>query len=422
MRCSHVPFVVLLLLWTVAVPAYGWEVHGFGDLRSGLRLQEAPAQRDALLNEARVQMDLQHSSDLALWQLRADLLWDEAATEHEFDLEQGHGLLDLREANLVLTPLDFLDLKIGRQILTWGTGDLLFINDLFPKDWQSFFLGRDEEYLKAPSDGVLASFFFNWATLDVAWSPCFDADRYISGERMVYWNPMLGRLAGQDTKADVDPRNRWLAEDEISVRLSRTLLGYEWALYGYDGYWKSPVGFDAASGQQYFPRLRVVGGSVRGNFGPGLINGEVGYYDSLEDRNGSDPLVPNSEYRLLVGYEQELRRNLTLGIQYYLEWLNAYQAYRRHLPPGQRARDEDRHVLTLRLTQLALNQNLVVSLFGYWSPSDQDGYLRPSVKYKATDTVTLSVGANLFWGDRPETFFGQFEDNSNLYVSLRYGF
>ncbi|MFW6031595.1 MAG: hypothetical protein ACOC9T_03300, partial [Myxococcota bacterium] len=32
-----------------------------------------------------------------------------------------------------------------------GTGDLVFLNDLFPKDWRSFLLGRDLDYLKAPS-------------------------------------------------------------------------------------------------------------------------------------------------------------------------------------------------------------------------------------------------------------------------------
>ena len=36
------------------------------------------------------------------------------------------------------------DLKIGQQVLTWGTGDYVFLNDLFPKDYQSFFSGRDD--------------------------------------------------------------------------------------------------------------------------------------------------------------------------------------------------------------------------------------------------------------------------------------
>ena len=52
---------------------------------------------------------------------------------------------ELREAYLKFRLPGDIDLKVGRQILTWGTGDLLFINDLFPKDWNSFLLGRDED-------------------------------------------------------------------------------------------------------------------------------------------------------------------------------------------------------------------------------------------------------------------------------------
>ena len=31
---------------------------------------------------------------------------------------------------------------------------MVFANDLFPKDWKSFFIGRDDEYLKPPSTTV----------------------------------------------------------------------------------------------------------------------------------------------------------------------------------------------------------------------------------------------------------------------------
>jgi hypothetical protein len=43
-------------------------------------------------------------------------------------------------------------------IITWGVGDLLFINDVFPKDWESFFSGRPPEYLKLGVDGALVTY------------------------------------------------------------------------------------------------------------------------------------------------------------------------------------------------------------------------------------------------------------------------
>ena len=89
-------------------------------------------------------------------------------------------------------------ITLGRQILTWGTGDLVFINDLFPKDWVSFFIGRDVEYLKAPSDALKVSAFSGWANLDLVYTPRFDADRFIDGRRLSFFNTGRGRLTGRD--------------------------------------------------------------------------------------------------------------------------------------------------------------------------------------------------------------------------------
>ncbi|NIM01170.1 MAG: hypothetical protein GTN89_10045, partial [Acidobacteria bacterium] len=54
-----------------------------------------------------------------------------------------------------------------------------------------------------------------------------------------------------------------------------------------------------------------------------------------------------------------------------------------------------------------------------YSPSDNDGYLRPGIVWKRSDRQILELGANLFFGRRDHTFFGQFANNSNVYVSLR---
>jgi len=97
-----------------------------------------------------------------------------------------------------------------------------------------------------------------------------------------------------------------------------------------------------------------------------------------------------------------------------------YAAYRRTLPPG--ARRRDRHALTLRLTKLLVNQNLRLSFFTFYSPSDRDAYLRPSAHYKISDRWSVDAGANVFVGARRHTFFHQFEKDSNLFVGLRWSF
>ena len=411
--------------WLVLVPALAQDppLHGFVDVRGGLRTANDPYQRDTSLSEMRLQLDWNHLGDWAEVIVRTDLLYDDVADEPgDVDLEEGRGWLDPREVQLLFSPLAALDVRFGRQILTWGTGDLLFINDLFPKDWQSFFSGRDEEYLKAPSDALMASWFPRFGAVDLVYVPRFDADRHLTGARISFWNPGLGRRSGRDAVLMPERPQTWFEDAEWALRISGNRDGTEWAFYGYDGFWKSPNGFDEQTGKPTFPPLRVWGASLRMPLRSGLFHLETGYYDSRSDAAGDNPAIGNSEWRLLSGYERELARDFSATVQVYLEVLGDYRAYRNNLPPGISARDEHRYVTTLRLTRLALKQTLSCSLFAYYSPSDQDGYVRPLLKYKLTDAWLLTAGANLFWGDQEHTFFGQLEKNSNVYAGARYSF
>ena len=83
--------------------------------------------------------------------------------------------------------------------------------------------------------------------------------------------------------------------------------------------------------------------------------------------------------------------------------------------------DEARHTFTVRSTYRLRQQTLLLSLFAFLSPSDEDIHLRPSFTYKWSDAVTLVAGANIMAGDEAG-FFGQLQNNSNGYIRIRYGF
>ncbi len=388
------------------------ELNGFWEARTGYRVLNDRYEKDISVMETRLQLDISTYTDWAEFKFKGD-------TFGCLVTEGGH--FDMREAYMSLTPLDFLDTKVGRQILTWGTGDLLFINDMFPKDWQSFFIGRDTEYLKAPSDAAKISLFGDWANLDLVYTPKFDHDRFISGRRLSFFNSTLNRLSGQDAIINTDKPNRWFRDDEISVRLYRNINNYELAFYGYHGFWKSPAGMNNR-GEAIFPDLNVYGSSIRGSIGKGIGNMEFGYYQSADNESGNDPMINNSELRFLAGYSQEIAKEFTAGLQYYIERMMNYENYRDNLPTGFSARDINRHLITLRLTKLLLNQNLRCGLFTYFSPTDKDVYIRPNVLYKISDNLMVEGGANIFFGDYQHTFFGQFHRNSNIYTAIRYSF
>ncbi len=405
--------------WRESLP---FDLTGFVDARAGVRTQDDPDQDQASLGELRAQFEAEKAWPALNGRLTFDLLYDEIARRHRPRLETGQGWFDLREAFLATRVGDHVDLKLGRQILTWGTGDLIFINDLFPKDFVSFFAGRDTSYLKAPSDALKASFFSRVVNLDVVYTPRFDADRFIDGERISFYSGAAGERVGHRDRVSTAKPDDWFADDEWAFRLYGRAGAFELRGYAYLGFWKSPGGLDAATGKATFPRLRVYGASVRGPLAGGIANLEFGYYDSRDDRDGDDPLVRNGEVRFLLGYERELRQDLTVGLQYYLEKLLDHGAYRRSLPDGAAERDEHRHTVTLRITQLLLQQNLEVGMFVFYTPLDDDAHLRPAASYKLTDQWRVEVGANVFTGKRDHTFWAQFEENSNVWFAIRYGF
>jgi hypothetical protein len=410
---------------TIWDDARDFGLRGFLDLRFGGHTRDKHYQRDASLAETRLQIGLgKQVGDLRI-DLVTDLVADGLAEERSIGLETGEGWLDLRQASVSFSPLEMVDLKVGRQVLTWGTGDLLFLNDMFPKDWQAFFIGRDTEYLKAPSDAVKASVFLGPVDVDVVYAPRFDADRYITGERVTYFSAAAGGFVGHRGDAALERPDDWFEDDEIALRVSGRLGSVEAALYGYDGFWKSPSGMDALTGEATFPRLHVWGASVRGPLAGGIASVEAAWYDSRDDAGGADPFVENGQVRLLVGFERDLpevAHDLTVGLQWYLESMHDHGDYERGLPPGAKGKDENRHVLTTRITKRLMSQTLDLSLFAYLSPTDSDAYVRLSAAYQIDDHWSAFAGASIFLGEDDHTFFGQFEPNTNVHAGVRWAF
>lgn len=402
-------------------PAVFSNITGFLETRIGPRLQNDPAQGDFTIGEARLSLESQWEPGDVVIRLAGDAIYDEVVDRREPDLETGEGAFDLREANIVWRPLDFADVKAGRQILTWGVGDLIFINDLFPKDFQSFFIGRDDEYLKAPSDAVRVSLFHGIANVDLVYTPRFDADRFIDGSRLSYFNPIAGGVVGEDMILDPARPDTWFADDEFAGRLYRQLGAFEIAAYGYLGYFKGPSGLTPED-DFFFPRLSVYGASLRGPLRGGIVTAEFGRYLSRDDPNGADPFIPNSDARFLVGYEREVATKLTAAVQYFAQVRSDQDAFLAALPPGASRPDRTRHLLTLRLTKLMLNQNLTLSAFNFWSPNEDDGHLRLRAGYKLSDDWLVEAGGNIFYGPQEDIFFSQLKDNTNLFIAARRSF
>lgn len=397
----------------------GIQIHGFVESALGARLGDDSALRD---------------DDLTLAELRARLeaenFYGDVRLSGKLDLYadgvEGGADLNLREAIAEFSINDNVDIKAGHQVLTWGTGDLVFLNDLFAKDWVSFFSGRDDEYLKAPSTSLKTSIYGEGVNLDFVWTPIFSNDNFIEGERFSYFSSMAGsqQAAPNGKVIPVDP-SKTFSNGEFAARLhgSAQFLGSsstEWSLYAYRGFWKQPNSVNS-NNQPFYSPLTSLGGSLRTNVAQGIGHTEFAWYNG-EDDQGSNPLLPNNQLRFLMGYEQELLPKLTLGVQYYFEHQLDYGALAANDGGSIYRPDEHRELWTMRMTYSAMQDNLILSWFSFYSPTDQDYYHRPSVKYRFNDALNLTVGGNIFGGEQQHTFFGQFDDASNVYARLRWSY
>jgi hypothetical protein len=393
----------------------GVEIHGFAEFGVGARIRDDPQQPDSiLLNEARVRLELEHFTDRAEFSFKSDFTADSLTEEIG---------VDVREAVIVLTASDWLDVRAGRQVLTWGTGDLLFLNDLFPKDFVSFFVGRDDEYLKAPANALRLTFYSPLVNLDLVVTPVFEPDRSITGERLSFFDPGTGTLESATSMGSALASSRPardIGNGELAARLFRRVGGYELALYCYLGFTKQPLEFDPIGDLPTHSRLNAYGASVRGAVAGGIAHVETVLYDG-DDTAGDDPNVPNSQLRGLMGYERELAPDLTGAVQYYVEHVLDHDRLLSASAHPAFEPSRTRHLITTRLTYRLLQQTLTASLFAFVSPNDEDAYLRPSLSYAWSDALTVAGGANVMVGN-DATFFGQLKRGSNVYLRARYGF
>jgi len=391
----------------------GLQWTGFIDGALGSRWDTDPQTGSkGTLREVRVRVETDWANDVLAIGFKGDAFYDDII--EEFDIE-------IRDLTLAFSPGKNLDVKLGRQVLTWGTGDLLFLNDLFPKDWVSFFAGRDIEYLKAPSNSARFNLYTSAVNVDFVWTPIFEPDNYLDGERFSFFSPLAGGKVAPDPPFSADEPKKDFKNGEFALRLFRTIKGTEYALYGYRGFFKQPLGLNDQLVPD-FPPMTSLGASLRRSQWTGLFNTEVSYYFSRDDRSGTDPLVPNDQFRLLLGFEREAVSNFNVGVQYFLEWTQDHDELIDNSSMPEFEPDEYRHLFTTRLTYRAMMDKLIWSLFVFYSPSDKDYYLRPKLTYRRSDQWTFDAGLSLFGGDEEHTFFGQLDDNSNAYVRVRYNY
>ena len=396
-------------------------LHGFLQTDYSVRVADdnpqGAKQGNLILGEERIQLKgsfYPSKSKIGAF-VKSDFYHDWVEEDWAFDFREGY--------------LDFIDnkfgLRVGRQIYTWGVGDILFINDVFPKDWEAFYSGRPLEYLKIGVDSAKVDIYSDIVSMEAIVIPFFDPDDLPSAGRFHLFDPYTN-IQNREVEKPESAFEKF-GNMEYALRLYRYIGDFEFGAYFYKGFFRSPGmkadNFSSPSTiSHFYPELAVYGLSAQRSTLGGVVSTEYGYYDSLDDRGGKDPGIENSQSRFLVGYQKAFPQDFSLGVQYYGELMHQYSQYKDNFPSAFAKKDRFHQYITLRFTKLLKYQTVKLSLFTFYSPDAEDFLIMPEVSYNFTDNLQAILGANIFGGINDNTALGQHNKNDNVYVTLRYSF
>ena len=406
-------FTVILLLFLSPAFASDISLHGFVQGNYSLdTAEDNPDGKDFKWSEERAQIKFEATADPFRLFVKGDAFRDNI---------DKHSILELREGYADYTSEKW-DARIGRQVITWGVGDLLFINDVFPKDYEAFFSGRPMEYLKKGINGAKVGLYPGFVNFEFIAIPYFEPNNYPDSKRFWMYDPMPG-ITNRETQYPY----RDFHEAETALRVYRDVAGFDTSLYYYHGFSRQPSVMPDNSIiptklTLFYPELSVYGASLQGRALDGVLSLETGYYDSRQDRQGAVTMISNSQMRYLIGYQRQLWEDFTLGLQYYGEYMQDYSVYVQNLPSGFSQEKRLHQLASVRLTQFMIHQTLRLSFFAFYGLSDRDYLLNPEVKYNITDSVWIALGGNVFGGGKLWSQFGQFAKNDNVYAQVRYEF
>ncbi|MBT4936754.1 hypothetical protein HON22_02450 [Candidatus Peregrinibacteria bacterium] len=401
--------IVMALMCALFHPAYAYdedeeaeslcESNGRAQLFHAGRTIHDPLQKPALDTE--LNLNLKSECDLAFPTV-IEVRWKEMKEKSSIDLKQLYVLQEYELGNW------FMELKLGRQFLNAGVSDFLLLNShQLPFNWVGVFTGRNYDDWQKPEDRFKFSLQHDTMGKLSLVAGKFVPSDIPQGRKMSYFHPFLGTLTNQEM--DTEKRQD---EPEFSLKYEKTIFGSSFVLYGYKGFYKSPLGIKSSSMKFYYPQVESAGFSIEYGSSMAIFRMESVYLNSVEDPKETDPFIPDSQVRYLISAEKEVISGIMISSQFYEE-----------LPQGD-STDENIWTATLGLRAMFFSDKLTFSAF-YAQEEEVQGeieqYLRGSLSYKFTDFIEGRIGGNTFKG-KPNGRFGQFRKANNAYAELNYYF
>ncbi len=305
------------------------------------------------------------------------------------------------------------DVKIGKQIFSWGKADGFNPTDnLNPRDYIDLFV--EEEKIGVPAINLL--YYWNDFTFDLVLIPTYTPTRLpLFNSRHSFMdpnNPLV--INGRDLPSDK------LSNSQSGIRISRHISGWDFSLSYYDGFDDITIATieDDESLSPMYNRMRVIGGDFATTFRGLGLHGEAAQF-IYDGDNGENYF----QYILGIDYTWTNiidDHDIFVILEYMGEKSTERQKVGKKVFGSGLARVFTNSVLstitykfsdTLEWeTKLAFNMDSHLSYF-----------IKPEIRYDISDELKLTFGVDFIEGVQ-DTFFGRFEKDDRSYLFLRYSF
>ena len=356
--------------------------------------------------------------------------WDLLLKEAYFDLYQ-FGLEDL-------------DVRIGRQIISWGTADALNpTNNISPDDMSDVF--NFGEHLG--SNAINASYYFGDYTINGIYIPTFTPAVLPTGNFASALSPSMdlptGMILSKLSDTVILPGNKLSESSQYALKISSNLFDYDYSISYYKGRDDLPLsnkviitpvdefGSVNIETELIYPEIQVIGmdfaGSILdvGVWGEGaiIIPEEVDMQTLIQTPEGniymptSAALEDDPYMKYVIGGDYTFSNNLYFNVQFV------------HGFTQERGEDNLNDYIAFRFEKTFFNDELKIIPFGgaiaindWDAPEDNFGFVgNPEITYYPTDNVEFIMGA--FWLEGKGTnMFSQIKDNDEIYLKAKVSF
>jgi hypothetical protein len=312
-------------------------------------------------------------------------------------------------------PFDF---RAGLQMFPWGRADGINPTDnLTPR--QLTFLTRDFDDQRFGTPALSASWFSDPISLTAIWLAGFR-------QSVLPWPTPFFQTR------DIRPAS---PSDQWAAKLESVQGSFEGSLSYYDGYDVLPTAAflnEEPVSQLLLAhgRVRVLGGDFALPVGRVVIRGELAR--SLTDDPQSEAVFSaRPQSYAVMGGEHTFGDYFDVDVQYYFRHVDGNpvpagltgedQQLGQELAVTAQQYDRIDRGYTFRIADQWLNETLEASVSGVFSTVRRGYLVRPMVKYKATDELTIGLGADVLHGDA-DSIYGALSKNSTTYLEFRWGY